>query len=108
MPTYEYQCASCKKHYDLREGFSAATEHLCQKCGKGQAKRVLHAPRVVFKGKGFYATDSRSTSTHTDETPDNKSDDSVTTPKAKTPKADAKASSKSEPAKPAPTESAAN
>lgn len=83
MPTYEYQCGTCKKRYDLRESFSAPSEHVCQKCGKGQAKRVLHAPRVVFKGKGFYATDSRATSTHTDETPDNKGDDSVKTPKAK-------------------------
>lgn len=83
MPTYEYQCGTCKKRYDLRESFSALTEHVCQKCGKGQAKRVLHAPRVVFKGKGFYATDSRATSMHTDETPDNKRDESVKAPKAK-------------------------
>lgn len=83
MPTYEYQCETCKKRYDLQESFSAPAMHVCQKCGKGEARRVLHAPRVVFKGRGFYATDSRATSTHTDETPDNKRDESVKAPKAK-------------------------
>ncbi len=59
LPTYEYKCPSCKKSYELREGFSAETTHKCQECGKGTAKRVLHAPKVVFKGSGFYVTDSR-------------------------------------------------
>jgi predicted nucleic acid-binding Zn ribbon protein len=34
-------------------------EHTCEECGKGTAKRVLSAPRIVFKGSGWYATDSR-------------------------------------------------
>ena len=63
MPTYEYHCPKCKATYDLRESFSAETTHACVECGKGTAKRVLHAPRVVFKGSGFYATDAKSRST---------------------------------------------
>ena len=63
MPSYDYQCAKCKVTYELREGFDAPTTHRCQECGKGTAKRVLHAPRVVFKGSGWYATDSRQKST---------------------------------------------
>ncbi len=59
MPTYEYRCDSCKRHYDRRESFSAASSHTCQHCEKGTAKRILHAPTVVFKGSGFYSTDSR-------------------------------------------------
>ncbi len=66
MPTYEYQCEACKKTYDLRESFSAPSQHTCEKCGKGTAKRVLHAPRVVFKGSGWYVTDSRNSSVATD------------------------------------------
>jgi putative FmdB family regulatory protein len=65
VPTYEYACKSCKKRYELRESFSAATEHPCEKCKTGVAKRVLHAPRVMFKGSGWYITDSKSTSTTT-------------------------------------------
>lgn len=60
MPTYEYHCPACKATYELRQGFSAETTHTCEECGKGIAKRVLHAPPVVFKGGGWYVTDSRS------------------------------------------------
>lgn len=73
MPTYDYQCNKCKAVYELRQGFDAETTHTCEECGKGIAKRILATPAVVFKGSGWYATDSRgkssstSTSTHTDE-----------------------------------------
>jgi putative FmdB family regulatory protein len=70
MPTYEYHCSKCKTRYELREGFEAATLHPCQQCRKGTAKRVLHAPRVVFKGSGFYATDNRSKSTPVSDSKD--------------------------------------
>jgi putative FmdB family regulatory protein len=62
LPTYEYHCPSCKATYELRQGFDAETTHTCEECGNGTAKRVLHAPPVVFKGSGWYVTDSRSKS----------------------------------------------
>jgi putative FmdB family regulatory protein len=57
MPTYEYRCEAGHK-YEKRESFSAPARQKCQKCGK-PALRVIFAPPVVFKGGGFYATDSR-------------------------------------------------
>ena len=60
MPTYDYSCPNCKATYEAREGFDAPQTHTCQECGKGVAKRVLTVPRIVFKGSGWYATDSRS------------------------------------------------
>lgn len=59
MPIYEYQCQKCDAVYELQQSFSAEPTHTCEECGKGIAKRVLHAPRVVFKGSGWYVTDSR-------------------------------------------------
>ena len=59
MPTYEYRCESCKRRYERRESFSAPTSHACERCKKGTAKRILHAPTVVFKGSGFYVNDSK-------------------------------------------------
>ena len=59
MPTYEYKCDTCRRRYELREGFDAPTSHACERCEKGTANRVLHAPTVVFKGSGFYVNDSR-------------------------------------------------
>jgi putative FmdB family regulatory protein len=59
LPTYEYHCPACDARYELRQGFDAPTTHTCEECGKGTAKRVLHAPPIVFKGSGWYITDSR-------------------------------------------------
>lgn len=58
MPTYEYACASCGNRYEKREGFDAKARQKCPKCGK-MAQRLLSTPAVVFKGSGFYKTDSR-------------------------------------------------
>jgi putative FmdB family regulatory protein len=59
LPTYEYHCPKCDATYEMRQGFDAETTHTCEECGKGIAKRVLHAPPVVFKGSGWYVTDSK-------------------------------------------------
>jgi putative FmdB family regulatory protein len=69
LPTYEYHCPGCKATYELRQGFDAETTHTCEECGKGTAKRVLHAPPVVFKGSGWYVTDSRNKSSAISDTP---------------------------------------
>lgn len=58
MPIYEYQCTKCSKQYEKREGFDAPAQQKCPSC-KGKAQRVIHAPPIVFKGSGFYKTDSR-------------------------------------------------
>jgi len=55
-----YACESCGQRYEKREGFDAPARQKCQHCGK-TANRVLFAPPVVFKGSGFYKTDSRGT-----------------------------------------------
>jgi putative FmdB family regulatory protein len=61
LPTYEYSCQSCGNRYEKREGFDAPSKQKCPKCGK-TANRMIFAPPVVFKGSGFYKTDSRSAS----------------------------------------------
>lgn len=58
MPLYDYKCTACHHHYETREGFDAPSRQPCPKCG-GEAKRLLHPPPIVFKGSGFYITDSR-------------------------------------------------
>jgi putative FmdB family regulatory protein len=67
LPTYEYRCASGHQ-YEKREGFDAPSKQKCRVCGKG-ATRVLHAPPVVFKGSGFYKTDSRGSAGSSESTP---------------------------------------
>ena len=58
MPIYEYQCGQCEHRYEKKEGFDAPVEQACPVCG-GVARRLLHAPGIVFKGPGFYVTDNR-------------------------------------------------
>ena len=58
MPIYEYRCPDCAHEYEKREGFDAPAAQKCPKCGS-IAQRVIHAPPIVFKGSGFYVTDSR-------------------------------------------------
>lgn len=81
MPTYEYACESCGKRYEKREGFDAPARQKCQHCGK-DARRVLHAPPIVFKGSGFYKTDNRGsrsagTDSGSDSTPSSSTSDSA-------------------------------
>jgi putative FmdB family regulatory protein len=64
VPNYEYKCTQCENRYETREGFDAPSRQPCPKCG-GLAKRVLFAPPIVFKGSGFYVTDSRKGSSTT-------------------------------------------
>ena len=57
MPTYDYRCDSGHR-YDKRQPFGSPPEQPCDECGE-TARRVIHAPPVVFKGSGWYKTDSR-------------------------------------------------
>jgi putative FmdB family regulatory protein len=58
LPLYEYQCRACRKTADVRHGFKETFEGKCEECG-GEMARVYSAAGIVFKGSGFYLTDSR-------------------------------------------------
>ena len=59
MPTYEYACESCGNRFDVVQRFSDDPLTVCASCG-GVLKKVFHPAGILFKGSGFYATDSRS------------------------------------------------
>lgn len=62
MPTYEYRCKSCQEAIEVFQKFTDKPLRKCPNCG-GELQKVLHARGVVFKGSGFYATDSRGSAT---------------------------------------------
>ncbi len=64
MPTYEYTCRRCGKTIEVFQSFSDKPLKTHAECG-GELKKVFHARGVVFKGSGFYATDSRSSAAKT-------------------------------------------
>lgn len=57
MPTYEYKCNTCGKHFEKFQNMSDEPIKVCPECG-GQVTRLIGAGAgIIFKGSGFYATD---------------------------------------------------
>jgi putative FmdB family regulatory protein len=59
MPLYDYRCRSCSKVTEVRHGFREAYEGTCPACGSDEMARVFNPAGILFKGSGFYLTDSR-------------------------------------------------
>lgn len=59
MPTYQYACTACDHRFDAVQSFSDASLTECPECG-GKLRKLYGSVGVVFKGSGFYRTDSRS------------------------------------------------
>jgi putative FmdB family regulatory protein len=65
VPTYQYVCTQCGHAFEAVQSFSDDALTECPECG-GLVRKKFGAVGVVFKGSGFYRTDSRSGSTSTD------------------------------------------
>lgn len=59
MPTYQYACTECGHAFEQFQSFSEDALTECPECG-GRLRKLFNAVGVVFKGSGFYRTDSRS------------------------------------------------
>lgn len=66
MPIYEYECSLCDCRFEERQGFDAKPDATCPKC-KGKAHRVMMPVPIIFKGSGFYVTDTKKPETGTDK-----------------------------------------
>ena len=58
MPTYEYACTDCGDKSEVVQRFSDDPLTVCTECG-GKLRKVFSPVGIVFKGSGFYRTDSR-------------------------------------------------
>jgi putative FmdB family regulatory protein len=58
VPTYSYACTECSNRFDAVQAFSDAALTTCPEC-KGRLRKLFGNVGVVFKGSGFYRTDSR-------------------------------------------------
>jgi putative FmdB family regulatory protein len=58
VPVYEYACTECGERLEAKQSFTDDPLAVCPVCG-GRLRKVLSAVGVVFKGSGFYRTDSR-------------------------------------------------
>lgn len=58
MPTYEYACQDCGEHLEVVQSFKEEALTVCGACG-GRLRKVFSAAGIIFKGSGYYVTDSR-------------------------------------------------
>jgi putative FmdB family regulatory protein len=58
VPTYSYACTECGDRFDVVQAFTDDTLTTCEKCS-GRLRKLFNSVGVVFKGSGFYRTDSR-------------------------------------------------
>ena len=105
MPTYQYTCTECGEPVETVQKFSDPPLTVCENCG-GRLRKVFSPVGIVFKGSGFYRTDSRNSSVAADAKKDKqdkqpaesaKSGESSNGSAAKADKADKTAAKKSEP-----------
>jgi putative FmdB family regulatory protein len=59
VPTYQYACTDCSEQLEVHQSFTDDALTECPSC-EGRLRKVFNAVGVVFKGSGFYKTDSRS------------------------------------------------
>jgi putative FmdB family regulatory protein len=78
VPKYQYQCKDCGEALEVQQSFTDDALTVCPNCG-GDLRKVFNAVGVVFKGSGFYKTDSRSASSASGSSGDSGSSSSATT-----------------------------
>jgi putative FmdB family regulatory protein len=82
MPTYEYKCKKCEHQFELWQEVGADAPK-CPECG-AEVQKVFHPIRTIYKGSGFYITDSRPAVSKSSEASDAKESKSESTSGAKT------------------------
>ena len=73
MPTYSYACTSCEHQFDTVQKFTDPSLTDCPVCA-GRLRKLFSSVGIVFKGSGFYRTDSRSSSSDKPDSDKPKSD----------------------------------
>ncbi|MBL7166209.1 MAG: FmdB family transcriptional regulator [Dehalococcoidales bacterium] len=58
LPIYEYECEECSTRFEVRRSFHDTSMESCPRC-EGDTRRVFQPTAVIYKGSGFYVTDSR-------------------------------------------------
>ncbi|GAB0101453.1 hypothetical protein JMUB6875_04170 [Nocardia sp. JMUB6875] len=73
MPTYSYACTECDNKFDIVQSFSDDALTTCDRCN-GKLRKLFNSVGIVFKGSGFYRTDSRNGSTSSEPAKPSSSD----------------------------------
>jgi putative FmdB family regulatory protein len=98
VPTYQYACTECGHAFEQFQSFSDDSLTVCPACD-GKLRKVFNAVGVVFKGSGFYRTDSRSDGGSSSTTTATTTTASTTTPSSSSDSGSSNGSGSSTPAK---------
>jgi putative FmdB family regulatory protein len=79
VPTYQYACTGCGHRLEAVQSFADEPLTVCPEC-EGRLRKLFNSVGVVFKGSGFYRTDSRSESKSSSETSSESSPKTDSTP----------------------------
>ena len=82
MPTYAYACKDCGSAFDIQQSFTDDTLTVCPSCS-GNLRKKFNSVGVVFKGSGFYRTDSRDAKNSVPAVPAKSEGSTGSTPAAK-------------------------
>jgi len=99
VPTYAYACTQCSHRFDIYQSFTEDALTTCPECGQQSLRKVFSPVGVVFKGSGFYRTDSRSTETSSSPAAKSESSSSESKSESKPATKSEKPASSSAPAK---------
>ncbi len=108
MPLYAYRCTTCGNKFEKIQNFSAEPETVCPKCGNATLIRPLTAPRLNFKGAGWYINDyaSKSSDSSSESSGDSKPAESKEKTKSSEPAAGTPSSTPATPPAPSSTSKA--
>lgn len=106
MPVYEYRCIQCEHQFDLWQEVGSEPPP-CPECAS-QVKKIFHPVRTIFKGSGFYITDTRAESSKSSGSSSNNAENTPAETKSESKSSDAKSESAGESAStPAPAKTEA-
>jgi putative FmdB family regulatory protein len=115
LPLYAYRCTTCGNKFEKIQNFSAEPEKICPKCGNATLERPLTAPRLQFKGTGWYINDyapksseSSSSETSGDSKPADSKEPAKSGEAKAAPSAPAASSAPATPSAPAPAPKASS
>jgi putative FmdB family regulatory protein len=101
MPTYEYACRDCSQHLEVVQSFRDEPLTACPTCS-GRLRKVYAATGIIFKGSGYYSTDSRAAAAAKADKPKGEAKDGAAektaAPEGKGDSATSESSSSTEPA----------
>ena len=69
MPTYNYYCSDCDRHFSYFQKMSESPISSCENCGGKVTRLITGGTGLIFKGSGFYLTDYKDGKKSTDDSP---------------------------------------